>query len=287
MHKFQFISTLKRLKLNKKYILFSIFFGLTTLIIPLAVQFLVNNLVLAGIWLNTITFLIIICFGLILTQALRYCQIIITEFLQREIFIDEMNHWQEAGLSKKSYYYFEIIKVMKTYSMAFTSIVEMGLVIGFGLFTILLFHPAFIMLPIVIAIMLYLVYRNSVPAVETSIQESNRKYDIFYKIRDDLPVQDNEIDRYLHARDSHFKYIKNNTLLMGIAYVFCQLLLLGVGIYYIQTDQLSLGQLVSAEIILSGILTTMMKLPKTMEDLYDFETSKYKLAKALEGGPNG
>jgi putative ABC transport system ATP-binding protein len=283
MHRFEFGPTLKRINLNKKYFLFSIFYGLSTLIIPLGVQFLVNNLALAGIWLNTITFLIIICIGLILTQMLRYSQVVITEFMQREIFIREMGHWQSAQLSEKSYYYFEIIKLMKSYSMAFTNLVEMALVIGFGLFTILLFHPAFITLPLIIVLLIYLIYRDSGPAVDTSIEESNRKYDIFYKISDNLVIKDAEIDKYLSARSKHFKYIKRSTVLMALANILCQLLLLGVGIYFIQTNQLSVGQLVSAEIILSGIMASLIKLPKTMEDLYDFETSKFKIARALEG----
>jgi hypothetical protein len=287
MQRLQFKETFRSVKLSKKYIFFAIFFGLSTLIIPLAVQFLVNNLVLAGIWLNTLSFLIIIGVGLVLTQTLLYCQVVITEFLQREIFIHEMHHWQKSNLSEKSYYYFEIVKSMKSYALAFTNMVEVGLVIGFGLLTIILFHPAFLILPIMISIIIYLVYKDTCPAVETSITESNRKYDLFFLISDSKEIGEEDIDNYLKARNTHFRYIKKNTILIGCAYILTQLLLLGGGIYFIQTNQLSVGQLVSAEIILSGIMASMTKIPKTMEDLYDFETSKYKLSIALEGGTHG
>ena len=283
MYRLHFTAALKRLMLNKKYLLFSIFFGLTTLIIPLAVQFMVNNLILAGIWVNTLTFVIIIGIGLILTQMLRYAQVVINEFLQREIFIDEMQHWQNSRLANKSYYYFEIVKVMKSYSSAFTDLVDIGLVLVFGLITITLFHPGFIVLPTIILVLLYWIYRDSQPAIETSIEESNRKYDLYYMINDNLHIEDHEIDRYLTARSEHFHFIRKNTILIAIGYVSCQLFLLSVGIYFIQSHQLSVGQLVSAEIILSGIMVSLMKLPKTMENLYDYETSKYKLLKALGG----
>lgn len=281
MQKLHFTAALKRLALNRKYILYSIFSGLTTLIIPLAVQFLVNNLVLAGIWVNTLTFILIISIGLIHTQVLRYAQVVINEFLQREIFIDEMKQWQKQGLSEKSYYYFEIIKAMKNYSGAFTDIVDIGLVLGFGLLTIIFFHPAFIVLPVILLSLLYWIYTDSKPAIETSIKESDRKYELYYMISDNQTIKDQEIDHYLEARHHHFYYIRKNTILMGMAYVTSQIFLLGAGIYFIQTNQLSVGQLVSAEIILSGIMASLQKFPKTMENLYDYETSKHKLELAL------
>ncbi len=287
MQRLHFTETFKNVKLSRKYILFAIFFGLSTLIIPLAVQFLVNNLALAGIWLNTITFLIIIGVGLIISQTLLYCQVVITEFLQREIFIHEMKHWQKSNLSEKSYYYFEIVKSMKSYALAFTNVVEIGLVISFGLLTIIFFHPAFIILPILISFIIYLIHRDTRPAVETSISESNRKYDLYFLIKGKGEVGDDKIDNYLKARHTHFRYIKKNTVLIAFAYIITQLFLLGGGIYFIQTNQLSVGQLVSAEIILSGIMASMTKIPKAMEDLYDFETSMYKLSVALEGGTHG
>lgn len=287
MQKLHFMETLRCIKMSKRYILFAIFFGLSTLIIPLAVQFLVNNLALAGIWVNTLTFLIIIGIGLVLSQTLLYCQVVITEFMQREIFIHEMKHWQNSNLSEKSYYYFEIVKSMKSYALAFTNVVEIGLVIGFGLLTIILFHPAFLILPLLISFFIFLIHRDTRPAIETSISESNRKYDLYFLISDNQEIKDSNINSYLSARHTHFRYIKKNTLLIAFAYILTQLLLLGGGIYFIQTNQLSVGQLVSAEIILSGIMASMTKIPKAMEDLYDFETSKYKLSIALEGGTHG
>ncbi len=63
--------------------------------------------------------------------------------------------------------------------------------------------------------------------------------------------------------------------------IFGQIFVLGIGCYLIQVNQLSVGQLVSAEIIISGIFMSFAKLPTTLESLYDFETSQYKISKAL------
>jgi ABC-type bacteriocin/lantibiotic exporter with double-glycine peptidase domain len=284
MLKLKFLPTLKRIGLKKKYIIFSIFYGLSSLIIPFGTQFLVNNLALAGIWVNTISFLVIIATGLLVSQVFRYCQVIITEYMQRELFLIEMGRWQSQGHAKHAYYYFEIIKILKTYSKSFTNLVEMGLVLIFGLLTMIFFHPAFIILAFILYGFFHWVFSTTRPAIQTSIEESNKKYDIYHTIADNKKTEEEELNEYLHARNNHFHYIKRNALLVGILYVISQFYLLGVGLYLIQANQLSVGQLVSAEIILSGILAALMKLPQTLEDLYDFETSEYKLNKALSMG---
>jgi hypothetical protein len=50
----------------------------------------------------------------------------------------------------------------------------------------------------------------------------------------------------------------------------------------VEATELSIGQLVSAEIILTNILISMQKLPDALENMYDFETSIYKINKAKE-----
>lgn len=85
---------------------------------------------------------------------------------------------------------------------------------------------------------------------------------------------------YLLAREERFGFIRRNTVKLFALYVVCQLALLGGGTYLVETAQLSIGQLVSAEIILSNIMISLHKLPDALEGLYDFETSLYKLNKA-------
>jgi ABC-type bacteriocin/lantibiotic exporter with double-glycine peptidase domain len=129
---------------------------------------------------------------------------------------------------------------------------------------------------------IYAVFFTWHQAVQSSIEESSQKYELYYRVKANDLINDFNIDSYLSARDQHFGFIKRNTVILSTAFVGSQLILLVMGIYFIQTNQLSIGQLVSAEIILSGILISMMKLPKTLESLYDFETSQCKLSSALE-----
>jgi hypothetical protein len=282
MYKLKFVMLIKHLVLNRIYLLYSIFYGLTTLIIPLAVQYLVNNLALAGIWTNTLTFMVIIGLGVVLIQCFRYYQIIITEYIQRELFVNEIKRWQQGPLAKKSFYYFELDKLLSNYSKAFTSLVELALFLIFGLITIIFFHPGFIILPILIFSIIFTIFSTFKPAVESSIHESDQKYRFHAIISENQVIRESEIDLYLGLKERHFYFVKRTALLVGVTFFASQILLLGLGIYLIELQQLSVGQLVSAEIILSGILSVMIKLPQTMEYLYDFETGYYKLTNAVK-----
>ncbi|MFP5384739.1 MAG: hypothetical protein ACLGHN_01580 [Bacteriovoracia bacterium] len=275
-----FIPTIKRLKLNRKYVIYSILYGLSTLILPLAVQFLVNNLALAGIWVNILAFLIIIGTGLTLSLIIKYCQIVLIEFLQRELFCLFSSEWREKIHTYYRMYFIEIFFSMKSFSKSYTIIVETALVTGFGLVMIAIFHPVFLSLAILIVIVLYQIRQSTRPAIEASILVSDEKYSLFDRAIHDITPDTTGMERYLRAREKRFSYIKKNTIKLSVLYIICQILLLGGGTMLIENDQLSIGQLVSAEIIFSNIMISLNKLPYALEGMYDFETSLYKLEKA-------
>jgi hypothetical protein len=271
-----FWKLLWQIRLNRLYLLYAVLFGGTTLIIPFGVQYIVNNLALAGIWSNTIAFMLILSIGLLFSLFLNYGQFILREYLQRHVFSLEIKKWDKKILSEKAHYYFEVMSLMKSYATVFSVYVELGLVLIVGLITILLMHPYFMIFPFVIAIGLYFFARSVKFGVKTCILESDAKYAIFNKIKH-AEEQTIPIHQYMENRDHHYKILKvNNTLALFLVFGL-QVILLGGGIYLIETNQLSIGQFVSAEIIMSGVVSSILKLPKAMEEMFDFETSKYKL----------
>lgn len=277
------METLKTIRLKKKYIIFAILYGISSLIVPMATQFLVNHLAISGIMVNTLTFSVIVGIALIVAQILKYTQVLLNEFIQREIFVLEARRWYNPERGKAPYF-FEIILLMKSFSASFTHLVELALLLFFGLLLIISFHPFFITLLLVLGGCIFFLFFSWEEAVRTSVEESNEKYRLFYKKQDQRSLCEEDLELFLEVRDKHFYFIKRNKILVGTVFVVSQLLLLGSGIYFIQKHQLSIGQLVSAEIILSGILVSLTKLPRTLESLYDFETSKIKIEYALLGG---
>ena len=277
----RFYEVLGSTKLSSRYVILAIFYGLSTLIIPLATQFLVNSLALSSLFSNTFVFMLILLILLTMAQVLRYGQTVILEFIQREIFVNEARQWLGKVRKEKSHYMLEIQTIMKSFSIAYSHLVELGLAVFFGFLVIISFHPFFLSLPLISALAIWGIFRFWDAAVASSVQESNEKYFLVERKFHDSPLTDTDLAQFLHARDRHFSFVKKATIIISAAFILSQLFLLGTGIYLIEMHQLSVGQLVSAEIILTGIMVSVTKLPKTMEALYDLDTSKIKIAKAL------
>ncbi len=272
---------IKLLSSHKSYVYYSLAYGLSTLVVPLGVQFLVNNLALSGLWLNISAFIVFIVIGLVVTQVIKHSQLIIGESLQREIFCIEINLWKKSSLPKYSHYYFEIHNLLKAFAKSYSTIIELTLVVVFGLSTIILFHPGFLPIAFLIIITVVQIYRSSAPALTSSLKESDEKYKLYDLIKSGTTIEESNVISYLEARDNHFSFIRRNSFKMSALMVVVQAILLTLGCYLIKINQLSVGQLVSAEIIISGIFIPLSKLPLTLEAIYDYETSKYKISKAI------
>ncbi len=281
MRKSYFVQLLRSLKLKRQYFFYAILYGLLSLVTPLASQFLVNQLALAGIWVNTIIFIVILAVFLIVSQLLKFGLVLLTEYIQRELFISEGQRWTRPGAGKAPYY-FEVHDLMKSFSLAFTSLVDLILLSIFGLLVVMAFHPLFISIPAILAIAFYFLFFSWDEAVRTSVAESDEKYKNYYRKEKSEEITENHFVDFLKARHKHFYFIVRNKIIVLTTTVITQLITLGGGIYLIQLEQLSIGQLVSTEIILSGILASFVKFPKTLEHLYDLETSGVKLTYALE-----
>jgi ABC-type bacteriocin/lantibiotic exporter with double-glycine peptidase domain len=272
----KFFGILKLVKWKKDYLIYALLYGATSLIIPLATQYLVNNLIVAGLWQSTLTFIIIITIGLIFSQVLRYGMVILKEYIEREVFIIVNEKWKSFKDESK-HYYLESFNCLKSFSKVFSDYVDVSLTVFFGMITVILFHPGFIILPLIIIGSIAFLWSKNHVAIKSAIAESDEKYKIYQNTN---RLGQDVFNDYLEARHRHLEITKKNNLIIGVVFVVCQILLIKLGVYFIQMDSLSIGQLVSAEIIISGIFGALTKYPQTLESLYDFETSLYKIKKA-------
>jgi hypothetical protein len=258
-------------------------YGLSTLIVPLGVQFLVNNLALSGLWLNISAFIIFILIGLVISQMIKHSQLILVESLQREIFCIEIEQWRRFNRKDYSHFCFEVFDLLKSFSKSYSNLIELALVIIFGLSTIVMFHPIFLFIVIIILFTIMQIYKSSLIALSTAFKESDQKYKIFDIVNSDKSIEATDLRNFLEARNAHFNVVQRNSFKISACIVISQAILLALGSYLIKINQLSVGQLVSAEIIISGIFIPLSKLPQTLEAVYDYETSKYKISKAVGG----
>lgn len=281
-----FIKSFGQLTLSRSFLIYSVLYGITSLIVPFGVQFLVNSLALSGIWLNVFSFLMVIGFGLTISQIIKYAQTILVEFLQRELLYQQIIRWIRNSDKRIGQYFIEIFFAMKTFSKSFTNLVEIALITLFGVVVILIFHPLFFIVAILMFLILYNIHLSTKPAIKASIKVSDEKYALYALALQNKIVTEDQIESYLEARVKRFEFVRLNTLKISFLYVISQLLLLGGGVYLIQLGELSIGQLVSAEIIFANIMLSFNKLPQVLEAVYDYETNIYKI-NLIKELPNG
>ena len=277
---------LRTLKFTRSYLFLSCLYGLSSLLIPFSVQLLVNNLALSGLWISTASFLGLIGAGLGLTLLVKYAQMILNEYLQRHLLYREINRWraQTPADHQRSPYFFESFNMLKAFAFIVAEGFDLVLKCVFGAIALIFIHPAFLVISLLFVGFLGLIRVRGRRAIETSITESDRKYQMYESLGDDKP--DRFVDltvEYFRDRDTHFGFIRRQATVTFAAHFSLQLLLLAWGIHLIQINELSLGQLVSAEIIVSNIFGGLGGLPKLLETFYDYETSCYKLDKAKDG----
>jgi ABC-type protease/lipase transport system fused ATPase/permease subunit len=277
------LEIIKVLRYHKPYVYYSLAYGLSTLIVPLGVQFLVNNLALSGLWLNISAFIVFILIGLVISQMIKHSQLILVESLQREIFCIEIEQWRRFNRKEYSHFFFEVFDLLKSFSKSYSHLIELALVIIFGLSTIVMFHPMFLSIVIIILFTIMQVYKTSPVALSTAFKESNEKYKLYEIVHSDKSIEETDLRSFLEARNAHFNVVQRNSFKISASIVIAQAVLLALGSYLIKINQLSVGQLVSAEIIISGIFIPLSKLPQTLEAVYDYETSKSKISKAIGG----
>ncbi len=141
-----------------------------------------------------------------------------------------------------------------------------------------------------IAFMIFVLGRG---AIYSSIKESKTKYHMASWLEDvvrcpitfssgggvDLAMErsDHLIKEYLTARQKHFRVLMRQILFALALQAVASTVLLGLGGWLVVTGELTLGQLVAAELIVTVIVGGFAKLGKHMESFYDLLASVDKL----------
>lgn len=78
---------------------------------------------------------------------------------------------------------------------------------------------------------------------------------------------------YLIDRSSHFAVLMRQHIGAAVLQAFASALLLGLGGWLVIRGQLTLGQLVAAELVFGLVLTGVTKLGRHLEKFYDLTAS--------------
>ncbi len=279
-------------------LLYGFAISLFTLAVPVAVQMLINSIahtasLQAVISLAVVLFVILLIAGLfygLQTYTLelferRFYARITAQFALRNIyaksrFFETINRYELANR------YFDIMSVQKNVASLTTGMFTLLLQMLVGIILVSFYHPWLFLFNIVFLLIVYGVWRIwGYRAMGTAIDVSQAKYrtarhieDIafsnsFYKsgahMRFAIAKADALTHDYIKQRKHHFKHTFSQHVALLILYALASATLLGVGGVLVVKNQLTLGQLVAAELILSAVFYGMSRMGVYLVQVYE------------------
>lgn len=310
IQRFWFFLKPDRKEIRNIYV-YAFFNGLVNLSLPVGIQSIINLIQGGSMSTSWVLLVVFVILGIAISGVLQIHQLKITEHLQQKIFTRSAFEFSfrvpkfklEALFGKNvtelMNRFFDVLTLQKGLSKILIDFSTATIQTLFGLILLSLYHPFFIMYSIVLVFFIYVFFKfTSKKGLETSLKESTNKYlvanwleelartNISFKLAGDseLPmvkVNDYTND-YIDARDSHFKVLKNQYILLVIFKVLIAAGLLIVGSLLVINQQMNIGQFVAAEIIILLILASVEKLIMSIETIYDVLTSIEKIGQVTD-----
>lgn len=285
--------------------------GLLSLATPAAVQSLVNTVALGGMMqpLTVLSFMLFIF--LTFYGAVSILQSYIVELIQRRVFVRmaadlayrlprvKWSVYDEKNGAELVNRFFDVLTVQKAGAFLVLEGFAMALQSAIGLFVLAGYHPILMLFDaLVVGWLVIVIFIQGRKGVGTSINESLAKYEVIawletlarngqmFKFSGGPELAKERTDKlaydYLNSRKTHYRILlKQHISLYGL-YAVAGTTLLAVGGLLVMEGQLSLGQLVAAELIVSGVLLSFSKLNKQLESYYDLMAGVDKLGHLLD-----
>jgi ABC-type bacteriocin/lantibiotic exporter with double-glycine peptidase domain len=281
--------------------------GGLSLATPIAVQQLVNSIAFGGLVQPVVVLALLLLVVLGLSALMALIQTFVIELLQQRIFVrvvvDVAERIPRAAIRAFDRQYgpelvnriFEVVTVQKSLSSLLLEGTAAVLQIAVGLLILSFYHPLMLAFSaILIAGIVFVVMVVGRRAVPTAIAESKAKYDVFgwleelarhpatFRDADQRDFARGHVDTlaatWVGARRDHFRIVLRQHAGTLALQVVASAALLALGGMLVVQGQLTLGQLVASELIITAIVSTVAKLGKQFERFYDLLAAEDKLA---------
>jgi len=303
------------LQLEKRDILqifyYAIFAGIVALSLPLGIQAIINLIQGAQISTSWVILVIIVTLGVAFSGALQLMQLRIIETIQQRIFtrssfelayrfpkikMSELRNYYPPELANR---FFDTLTIQKSLSKILIDVPTAVLQILFALILLSFYHPFFIVFGLLLLVLIFVVFKfTAKKGLETSLIESKNKYKVAHWIQEiarsvisfklsgstSLGVNKNDdlVNDYLKARESHFKVLMLQFIQMITFKVIVTASLLLIGGALVLNQEMNIGQFVAAEIIILLVIASVEKLILGLESFYDTLTSLEKIGQIVD-----
>ena len=288
-------------------IIYGLGISLLSLATPVSVQMLINSIASTGLpvplfTLSAVLLVLLLVSGLFGAMRSYMMELFRRRFMARlvaEVTLRAINaanpFFQDNRRIDLFNRYFEIINIQKTIPSLLIGGFTIILQAGVGFIVTSFYHPFFLAFNTVVILTVWLIWGIWVRgAMQSSIVLSHEKYNAahwlesvgasngFYKTArhiDYALARSEEVSaRYVAAHKKHFSYYFPQTIALLVLYAVASAGLLALGGWLVIQEQLSIGQLVAAELILSGVFYGVSQLASYIDDLYDLVAAIEELA---------
>lgn len=292
-------------------VVYSVVIGLLTLVVPIAVQSLVNTVAFGSATQSLLALTLFVLLALGFSTVMNWARAGVVEIVQRSIFsrvstdvtwrllrvrADAFDRYHGPELVNR---FFDTVTVQKSAALLLIDGLSIVMQTVIGMVLLALYHPSLLAFDVLlVCAMLFIVAVLGRGAIKTSVKESKAKYALEawleqlathlvtfksaggpqYAIRRSQHL----LEDYLTSRDTHFRILIRQIVGSFALQATASAALLGIGGWLVIERQLTLGQLVAAELLVSGMLSAFTKFGKQLEVFYDLCAATDKLGTLVD-----
>ncbi|MEQ1530956.1 MAG: ABC transporter ATP-binding protein [Methylococcales bacterium] len=292
-------------------ITYGIGIGVLSLATPVAVQALVNTIAFGALFqpLLVLTLVLLVLLGF--SNSLVGLQFYVVEMLQRRVFVrifgETATRLQQARYAEKDEHhlpeltnrFFDVVTLQKTASVMLLETLGYVLQTLIGMILLAFYHPLLLAFDLFfISALAFILFGMGKNGLASAIEQSKAKYKaaawlediaanpIISKSSENRAYLDAQTDQiaksYVDACTKHFKVLSSQNIGALTLHTLANTLLLGMGGWMVISNQLSLGQLIAAELVVGAMIYGLTRLGKTLDNFYDMLASVDKLGNLLD-----
>ncbi len=292
-------------------IVYAIGVGLLSLATPLAVQVLVNTVAFGALVQPLAVITTMVLAGLVFAVVLRALQAYVVERIQQRVFtrvaldlaqrlpqgpLDARGETDRAELMNR---FFDVMTVQKSAATMLIDGVSVVLQTLVGTLLLAFYHPFLLAFDVILLASIgFVIFVLGYRAIPTAIKESKAKYAFAawlqesarhvetFKFQGGHDLVQRRLESltrdYLESRNKHFSVAFRQLLGALVVQALASAALLGVGGWLVLMRQLTLGQLVAAELIVTAVVAGFSKLGKYCESFYDLVAAVDKIGHMID-----
>lgn len=292
-------------------LLFAVGVGVFTLATPIVAMAVVNTAALGTLLQQLIVLCSALFVALGLAAALQLLQTVVVESIQRRIFVRvagdlayrlprvDLRAFDQQHGPELVNRFFDVLTVQKAAATLLLDGVTIALQVLIGLLLLGYYHVYLLGFDLVLlASLVFLFWTLGRGGVGTAVRESISKFavagwmeevarhPVAFKLAGGPQLARQRTDeltnRYLVARAAHFSVLLRQFGFALFLQAAANVSLLAIGGFLVVNGQLTLGELVAAEIVVTLVVATFTKLGKQLEAYYDLLAAVEKLGHLVD-----